>query len=106
MGTTILLKGKILDYLKCAAKLPILLRVQASRACRIIHSNAACEQLASPYILGEYRINGKDNGNYGDHIGIIESQMEKNMENEMETGILGLQPVPFSFVASLCRGPC
>ena len=106
MGTIILLKGKILHYLKCAAKLPIHLRVKASRACRIIHSNSACKQLGSPYILGEYRVNGKDNGNHKDYIGIMESQIEKNMENEMETDIIGLQPVPFSSVASLCRGPC
>ena len=41
-------------------------------------------------ILGLYRDNGKENGNYYNglyrgYIGIMENQMEKKMENETET---------------------
>ena len=53
------------------------------------------------YVLGLYRDNGKENGNYYIIIGyilglyysvgttpIMENQMDKKMENEMETGII------------------
>ena len=53
------------------------------------------------YILGLYWDNGKENGNYYSILGVIlgitennmettimENQMEKNMENDMGTGII------------------
>ena len=39
-------------------------------------------------ILGLYWHNGKSNGNYYSIAPIMENQMEKKMENEMETGII------------------